>query len=138
MVRKLLSTAVIAATLSQAGITSAAHHEMGGHDYTAGEAKTVQDWWPNVVNLRPLRENEMSSSPLGEEREQYKKFFAAQMKPIKTAVFIKSSADVQECPKPDRPEYAFIGRSNVGKSSLINALTNLGQIRFSPDHVINL
>ena len=28
-----------------------------------------------------------------------------------------------ECPKPDRPEYAFIGRSNVGKSSLINALT---------------
>jgi GTP-binding protein len=35
-----------------------------------------------------------------------------------------SSAEYQQCPKPDRPEYAFIGRSNVGKSSLINLLTN--------------
>jgi GTP-binding protein len=42
---------------------------------------------------------------------------------ITTAEFVKSSAKVAECPKPDRPEYAFIGRSNVGKSSLINALT---------------
>lgn len=32
--------------------------------------------------------------------------------------------DVSKCPAPDRPEYAFIGRSNVGKSSLINMLTN--------------
>lgn len=46
------------------------------------------------------------------------------MKPIKTAEFIKSSAQVSECPPADRPEYAFIGRSNVGKSSLINLLTN--------------
>lgn len=37
--------------------------------------------------------------------------------------FVKSSAKRQECPKADRPEYAFIGRSNVGKSSLINMLT---------------
>ncbi|RDB05648.1 ribosome biogenesis GTP-binding protein YihA/YsxC [Runella aurantiaca] len=42
---------------------------------------------------------------------------------IKTSVFVKSSANNEQCPKPDRPEYAFIGRSNVGKSSLINALT---------------
>lgn len=42
---------------------------------------------------------------------------------IKTSVFVKSSATNEQCPKPDRPEYAFIGRSNVGKSSLINALT---------------
>ena len=41
---------------------------------------------------------------------------------IKTAEFVKSSAHPSECPPPDRPEYAFIGRSNVGKSSLINAL----------------
>lgn len=41
---------------------------------------------------------------------------------IKKAEFLKSSADPQQCPKPDRPEYAFIGRSNVGKSSLINML----------------
>lgn len=43
---------------------------------------------------------------------------------IKTVAFIKSSQKWQECPEPNLPEYAFIGRSNVGKSSLINALTN--------------
>ena len=37
--------------------------------------------------------------------------------------FVKSSAKLQECPEADRPEYTFIGRSNVGKSSLINMLT---------------
>lgn len=35
-----------------------------------------------------------------------------------------SNSDISKCPKPDLPEYAFIGRSNVGKSSLINMLTN--------------
>ncbi len=35
---------------------------------------------------------------------------------------MKSSAELNQCPRPDRPEYAFIGRSNVGKSSLINML----------------
>ncbi len=43
---------------------------------------------------------------------------------IKSATFIKSAPQVEECPKDGRPEYAFIGRSNVGKSSLINMLTN--------------
>ncbi|HBL38161.1 MAG TPA: YihA family ribosome biogenesis GTP-binding protein [Flavobacteriales bacterium] len=43
---------------------------------------------------------------------------------VQSAEFIKSSAHPQECPPDDRPEYAFIGRSNVGKSSLINMLTN--------------
>ncbi len=43
---------------------------------------------------------------------------------IKQANFSKSSQSINECPRPDRHEYAFIGRSNVGKSSLINALTN--------------
>lgn len=38
------------------------------------------------------------------------------------ADFLTSSAKTDQCPKPDRPEYAFIGRSNVGKSSLINML----------------
>jgi len=37
--------------------------------------------------------------------------------------FVKSSAVYTECPEPDLPEYAFVGRSNVGKSSLINMLT---------------
>lgn len=43
---------------------------------------------------------------------------------IKTAEFLKSSGKWQECPEPTLPEYAFIGRSNVGKSSLINAMLN--------------
>lgn len=43
---------------------------------------------------------------------------------IKTAEFVKSSQKWQECPEPNLPEYAFIGRSNVGKSSLINAMMN--------------
>ena len=43
---------------------------------------------------------------------------------INTANFICSNTDWRKCPKENMPEYAFIGRSNVGKSSLINALTN--------------
>ncbi|SHK91823.1 GTP-binding protein [Chitinophaga jiangningensis] len=43
---------------------------------------------------------------------------------IKTAEYLISSPDWEKCPKPNLPEYAFIGRSNVGKSSLINLLTN--------------
>ncbi len=43
---------------------------------------------------------------------------------IKTAEFTSSSPHVLKCPSGDRPEYAFIGRSNVGKSSLINMLCN--------------
>lgn len=42
---------------------------------------------------------------------------------IKSAEFVISNTDVQKCPDGTRPEYAFIGRSNVGKSSLINMLT---------------
>ena len=41
---------------------------------------------------------------------------------IKTATFIKSSGKLSQCPPPKIPEFAFIGRSNVGKSSLINML----------------
>jgi GTP-binding protein len=43
---------------------------------------------------------------------------------IRSAVYVISSPDYLQSPKPDRPEYAFIGRSNVGKSSLINMLCN--------------
>jgi GTP-binding protein len=42
---------------------------------------------------------------------------------IRSAKYLISSPKVDGCPKPDMPEYAFIGRSNVGKSSLINMLT---------------
>ena len=42
---------------------------------------------------------------------------------IKSADFIISNTDYKLCPKADKAEYAFIGRSNVGKSSLINLIT---------------
>ena len=41
---------------------------------------------------------------------------------IRKADFLISNTDPEKCPQPDKPEYAFIGRSNVGKSSLINML----------------
>jgi len=43
---------------------------------------------------------------------------------IKYADFVISNSDYKKCPNNDLPEYAFIGRSNVGKSSLINAIVN--------------
>lgn len=51
------------------------------------------------------------------------------------AAYLISSPSVDKCPAPDRPEYAFIGRSNVGKSSLINMLTakkELAKVSSSP------
>ena len=42
---------------------------------------------------------------------------------IRSAEFVMSNTTVKGCPKPTRPEYAFIGRSNVGKSSLLNMLS---------------
>jgi GTP-binding protein len=47
---------------------------------------------------------------------------------ITSAEFIVSNTDYQKCPKPDKPEYAFIGRSNVGKSSMINMLTGKSKL----------
>ncbi len=47
---------------------------------------------------------------------------------IKVARFLKSSTGLKGCPRDDLPEYAFIGRSNVGKSSLINMLTNRNKL----------
>ena len=47
---------------------------------------------------------------------------------LTSAAFVSSFADVAKCPAPDRAEFAFIGRSNVGKSSLINMLTNIRKL----------
>ena len=58
---------------------------------------------------------------------------------INYANFIDSNTDVSSCPPPDKPEYAFIGRSNVGKSSLINMLTErkkLAKISSTPGKTI--
>jgi len=47
---------------------------------------------------------------------------------IHSATFIKSSPTIKECPDPLVPEFGFIGRSNVGKSSLINMLTGWSRL----------
>jgi GTP-binding protein len=47
---------------------------------------------------------------------------------IHSATFIKSSPTLKECPAPTKPEFGFIGRSNVGKSSLINMLTGWSKL----------
>jgi len=60
---------------------------------------------------------------------------------INNAEFITSSVKLEQCPKPDKPEYAFIGRSNVGKSSLINMLTGrkkLAKVSGSPGKTITI
>lgn len=60
---------------------------------------------------------------------------------INQAEFITSSTKIEQCPQPDKPEYAFIGRSNVGKSSLINMLTGrrkLVKVSGSPGKTITI
>ncbi len=60
---------------------------------------------------------------------------------IINAEFVTSSVLESQCPKPDKPEYAFIGRSNVGKSSLINMLAGrkkLAKISGSPGKTITI
>jgi GTP-binding protein len=54
---------------------------------------------------------------------------------VRTAEFVKSSVEISQCPKEGPPEFAVIGRSNVGKSSLINMLTGrkaLAQVSKEP------
>ena len=60
---------------------------------------------------------------------------------IKTATFLQSNTNVDKLPKADKPEYAFIGRSNVGKSSLINMLTGnnkLAKVSATPGKTITI
>src|SRR5512133_4157941 len=47
---------------------------------------------------------------------------------IHSDVYVKSSPSIKECPAPAKPEFGFIGRSNVGKSSLINMLTGWSKL----------
>ncbi len=52
---------------------------------------------------------------------------------ITHALFVKSANKIEYCPDADRPEYAFIGRSNVGKSTLINTLCQRKQLAKTSD-----
>lgn len=47
---------------------------------------------------------------------------------IKEVEFVKSSGRAKDCPKDNRPEFAILGRSNVGKSSLINSLVRKKEV----------
>lgn len=53
---------------------------------------------------------------------------------IHSARFVKSSAKLDQCPEQSKPEFAFIGRSNVGKSSLINMLTGWSKLAKTSGH----
>ena len=69
----------------------------------------------------------MSEFILNDERVYYKRFYKEindKKMEITSAEFVISNTDVKKCPAGIFPEYAFIGRSNVGKSSLINMLTS--------------
>lgn len=60
---------------------------------------------------------------------------------INKAEYVTSSVKNDQCPEPNKPEYAFIGRSNVGKSSLINMLTGrkkLAKVSGSPGKTITI
>ncbi len=65
-----------------------------------------QEWCLEAVNIFILR------------------YFFYVIMEIKSSVFVVSNSDFTKCPETTKPEYAFIGRSNVGKSSLINMITN--------------
>lgn len=53
---------------------------------------------------------------------------------IYSASFVKSSTRLDQCPEQSKPEFAFIGRSNVGKSSLINMLTGWSKLAKTSGH----
>lgn len=94
---------------------TALNNEFGDVDET-GIMVTIADIYPTKKNdtsiLIPAKNNN---------------FYLVIYKPLKisSAVYISSNDKIEDCPPADKAEYAFIGRSNVGKSSLINMLCGL-------------
>lgn len=82
----------------------------GSHDAAAKEATSLSSEKESVLLARQFPELQLNLPPPTHTT-------------VKSATFIKSSVRVEDCPPPRHPEFAVIGRSNVGKSSLINMLT---------------
>ena len=76
------------------------------------------------ISLHSLLQNLVFRSLNRTFAQNFKYTFIPTDMTIKTAEFTISSPSVRQCPQTSEPEYAFIGRSNVGKSSLINMLTS--------------
>ncbi|GMH35212.1 hypothetical protein BSKO_03080 [Bryopsis sp. KO-2023] len=107
------------------------------HEWRSGEWTRLSERFSTSLAKRRLRAvgkkvgfgGEVGSSPLVENLPP------AVNSRIMTAAFVKSSPSVKDCPPPTYPEIAFVGRSNVGKSSLINNLTrqkNLAAVSNTP------
>jgi len=103
----------------QSGLRHKWKLEPTGKETVRGKAKVTV---ASDVLDEPEQENGMGEDNDGSERtldavggERYR---------VKAAEFVKSSVKLEQCPPPTLPEFAVVGRSNVGKSSLINAITN--------------
>ncbi|CAL8464270.1 g3805 [Coccomyxa elongata] len=86
------------------------------------DALGSEDAWYND-KLEQRSSGEPSTSGRLEDEVQYVELPTPQNIRVKKAEYVKSSTNLAQCPKPKLPEFAVIGRSNVGKSSLINMLT---------------
>ena len=76
------------------------------------------------LRARALRSNVSAQAQQASEQAAELDLPTATHSRVKSASFVKSSTKLDQCPKPVLPEFAVIGRSNVGKSSLINMLTS--------------
>ena len=80
-------------------------------------------YWIDKCGHAPMMEHPDSFNTLMDSWLTQHNFYSPSMQ-ITTASFVISNTSVEQCPKDTRPDFAFIGRSNVGKSSLINSLCN--------------
>ncbi|CAL5220484.1 g2511 [Coccomyxa viridis] len=98
------------------------------HASPAPPQQSDDEWYDE--DLQPVREAQ-STSAAGRQHASMQGSFELP-KPtnvrVKKAAYVKSSVSLEQCPKPKLPEFAVIGRSNVGKSSLINMLTGQGAL----------
>lgn len=106
------------------GSLAAPWHPQSQHTHTAAVAAAVQ------AEQAPIDADDEQSTSYRSQEEPSARLPEMQLRLpeptnvlVKAAEFIKSSVTVADCPPPKYPDFAVIGRSNVGKSSLINMLT---------------